>query len=138
MKPVFTDLKVITDARGSLVAIESLKNVPFDMRRVYFIFGLSPSLRRGQHAHKKNKQVALCIKGQCVFLLDDGRQTTEVILESPTQGLLVNEMIWHEMFDFSSDCILMMIASDMYDELDYIRDYNEFLRMTKNVHSPIS
>lgn len=116
------------DDRGSLVAIEGKKNIPFDIKRVYYIFGTKIDVSRGFHAHYKLKQVAICIAGSCRFILDNGKKKEEVLLENPNQGLIVNNMIWHEMYDFSYDCILMVLANDYYEESDYIRDYNVFLK----------
>jgi len=88
--------------------------------------------RRGYHAHRDLQQVAICISGSCKFLLDDGRERVEnVILDSPNKGLFIDKMIWREMYDFSDDCILLVLASEYYDESDYIRDYEEFLKLIK-------
>ena len=92
------------------------------------IFGTKIDVSRGFHAHYKLKQVAICIAGSCRFILDNGKKKEEVLLENPNQGLIVNNMIWHEMYDFSYDCILMVLANDYYEESDYIRDYNVFLK----------
>jgi len=122
------DFQPLGDDRGSLVALETEKEVPFDIKRVYYIYGTSAGVARGFHAHKALKQVAVCVSGSCRFLLDDGVNKEEVVLNSPTQGLLIEHMIWHEMYDFSGDCVLMVLASEHYDEADYIRDYDIFLR----------
>ena len=111
---------------GTLVALEESADVPFEIRRVYYLFGLDPSLRRGFHAHKQLKQVAICLHGSCRFLLDDGKGKEEVTLDRPNQGLLIQSMVWREMFDFSEGCVLMVLASELFDESDYIRDYSEF------------
>ena len=76
--------------------------------------------------------MAVCISGTCKFLLDNGKKKINVLLDSPSKGLLIDEMIWHEMYDFSEDCVLMVLADDFYDESDYIRDYNDFLKMVIN------
>jgi len=115
------------DARGSLVALETGKEIPFSVKRVYYIFGTQESIGRGFHAHKTLKQVAICVCGSCRFVLDDGKRKDIVVLDSPNQGLLVDSMVWHEMYDFSEDCVLLMLASEHYDEADYIRDYDEFI-----------
>lgn len=119
------------DARGSLVALEGEKIVPFPINRVYYLFGTKPGIARGFHAHHKLQQVAVCVTGRCRMVLDDGHQREEVWLESPTQGLLIGDMVWHEMHDFSPDCVLLVLASEHYDETDYIRNYDDFLRMIK-------
>lgn len=128
MKVELIDFRVIGDERGSLVALEGNRNIPFEIKRVYYIFGTKQGDRRGFHAHKKLIQVAVCINGSCKMLLDNGKDNQIVILEKPQKGLVIREMIWHEMYDFSEDCVLMVLASDYYDETDYIRNFVEFRR----------
>jgi len=118
------------DERGSLVTLEGTKSVPFNIKRVYYIFGTKEGISRGFHAHLNLKQVAVCVKGSCQFVLDNGKQRQEVILDSPTKGLLIEDLTWREMFNFSPDCVLLVLASEYYDELDYIRNYDEFLEIT--------
>lgn len=119
------------DERGSLIALESCKNVPFDIRRVYFLYGTKAGVRRGFHAHKDLMQIAVVVHGACSFLLDDGVRQVNLDLSEPNTGLLIEPMIWHEMYDFSDDCVLMVLASDFYDEKDYIRNYEEFIEGCK-------
>ena len=118
------------DERGLLVTLEGTKSVPFNIKRVYYIFGTKEGISRGFHAHLNLKQVAVCVKGSCQFVLDNGKQRQEVILDSPTKGLLIEDLTWREMFNFSPDCVLLVLASEYYDELDYIRNYDEFLEIT--------
>lgn len=117
------------DERGSLVALEAAKTVPFDIQRVYYLFGTQPGVARGFHAHKKLQQVAVCVTGKCRMVLDDGKTREEVWLDSSLKGVALPPMIWHEMHDFSPDCVLLVLASEHYDEMDYIRNYDDFLRM---------
>ena len=117
------------DSRGSLISLESNKNVPFEIKRVYYIFGTQPGVSRGFHAHKDLEQVAVCVSGGCRFILDDGVTQEAIILDSPEKSIFIGPMIWHEMHDFSEDCVLMVLASAYYDEDDYIRDYNDFMRL---------
>ena len=131
MKPEFIYFQEMGDHRGSLVALEQYKNIPFEIKRVYYIFGTKENVRRGFHAHKTLKQVAICVKGTCSFLLDNGEDKVECRLESPTTGLFIGEMIWHEMYDFSEDCVLMVLADDLYDENDYIREYIDFKHLVQ-------
>ena len=116
------------DERGSLVALECNKNVPFDIKRVYYISVTEEGVSRGFHAHRNLKQIAVCVTGSCRFVLDNGKEKEEIILEGASNGLLIEDLIWREMHDFSSDCVLLVLASEYYDELDYIRDYQQFLR----------
>ncbi|MDK9773403.1 FdtA/QdtA family cupin domain-containing protein [Vibrio sp. B181a] len=122
------DFPVIGDERGSLVALEANKLIPFDIKRVYYLFGMQPDLPRGFHAHKALVQVAICLKGSCNIVMDNGNEKKIVRLNSPNQGLVIDVMQWHEMSDFSEDCVLLVLASDVYDESDYIRNYDVFLR----------
>lgn len=121
---------IIGDNRGYLIALETFQSIPFDIKRVYYIFGTQQGVARGFHAHKDLKQVAVCVTGQCRFILDDGNQRQNVWLDSPTKGLLIEGLVWREMHDFSTDCVLVVLASEHYDETDYIRDYEDFLTVT--------
>ncbi len=125
------DFDVIGDARGSLVVLESDRNIPFHITRVYYLYGLSADIPRGFHAHRKLRQVAVCINGKCEMLMDDGKSRQKVVLDSSSKGLLIDTMQWHEMHNFTEDCILMVLASDHYNESDYIRNYEEFLNEIK-------
>jgi len=116
------------DDRGSLVALEAARTIPFDIKRVYYIFGTKEGVSRGFHAHKKLKQVAVCVTGKCRMLLDNGRTRKSFWLDSPTKGVVIDDLTWREMHDFSSDCVMLVLASEYYDEKDYIRDYAEFIR----------
>ena len=126
------DLPSLGDQRGGLVAIESNQSIPFEIKRLYYIFNTT-NQSRGFHAHIDLKQVAVCVKGSCRFILDNGHVREEVILSSPTQGLYIEALTWREMHDFSDDCVLLVLASEHYDENDYIRDYQDFL---KEVYEP--
>lgn len=121
--------KPLGDERGSLVALEGNESVPFDIKRVYYIFGTKEGASRGFHAHRSLKQVAVCVTGSCRFVLDNGKQREEIVLDRSTIGLLINSLTWREMYDFSPDCVIMVLANEHYDESDYIRDYQEFLKV---------
>ncbi|MBD1577796.1 WxcM-like domain-containing protein [Vibrio sp. S11_S32] len=125
------DFPALGDDRGSLVALEANKSIPFDIKRVYYIFGTQKGVSRGFHAHKNLKQVAVCVTGKCRMLLDDGTKREDVWLDSSTKGLYFENLIWREMHDFSHDCVLLVLASEHYEEDDYVRDYSEFLTLVK-------
>jgi len=130
MKAKFIEFDIKGDERGKLIAIEQFKDVPFEIKRVYYIFDTKSRVRRGYHAHKNLQQVAICVSGSCKFLLDDGKERVEnIILDSPNKGLFIDKMIWREMYDFSEDCVLLVLASEHYNESDYIRDSDEYRRM---------
>ncbi len=120
------------DVRGSLVALEDQKNVPFPIRRVYYLFGTAEGVRRGFHAHRELNQLAIVVRGSCRFHLDDGKEKIDILLDNPAQGLMLPPMLWHEMYDFSEDCVLMVLADAHYDESDYIRDHAQFMEICKH------
>ena len=116
------------DERGDLVAVEACRDIPFEIKRVYYVYGVSENVRRGYHAHKNLEQVLVCVSGSCTIHLDDGKEQREVVLDSPAEGLYIGKKIWHEMYDFTKDAVLMVLASEYYAEDDYIREYGEFQR----------
>ncbi len=116
------------DERGQLVALEEMKDIPFNIKRVYYMYDTGEGVRRGYHAHKSLEQILICIHGTCKILLDDGTEKKIVPLEKPYEGLYVSNAMWREMFDFSPDAVLLVLASEYYEEEDYIRDYDEFLK----------
>lgn len=115
------------DERGQLVALEEHKDIPFEIKRVYYMYDTISDVVRGHHAHKTLEQILICIHGRCKVRLDNGYEKKVVPLEMPYEGLYVANNMWREMFDFSSDAVLLVLASELYDEKDYIRDYDEFL-----------
>ncbi|MBO6164896.1 MAG: WxcM-like domain-containing protein [Eubacterium sp.] len=126
------DIKMYTfqrhgDDRGMLVALEEMKDIPFDIKRVYYMYDTIEGVRRGFHAHKCLQQILIPIHGTCKIHLDDGTETAEVVLDKPYEGLYISNDVWREMYDFSPDAVLMVLASEFYDEKDYIRDYDKFL-----------
>lgn len=126
MKIEYIPLQVHGDERGSLIALEEMKNIPFSIKRIYYMFNTQMGVRRGFHAHKELMQIAIPVRGSCRFLLDDGKEKINVLLDDTSCGLLIEPYIWHEMYDYSDDCVLLVLASDFYDELDYIRNYDDF------------
>lgn len=114
------------DDRGSLVALESCRDIPFEIKRLYYIFGTIPGTPRGFHAHRNLKQVFVCVSGACTILLDDGTVRESIRLTKPTEGILLEGVLWRELTGFTDDCVLLVLASEYYDELDYIRSYDEF------------
>ncbi|WP_242604571.1 sugar 3,4-ketoisomerase [Legionella fairfieldensis] len=121
------DLQAVGDQRGSLIALEQGSNLPFNMKRVYYIFDTKAGVSRGFHAHKSLQQLVVCVAGSCRVVLDNGKTRENFWLNTPTKGLFINKMIWRELHDFSEDCVLIVFASEHYNEADYIRDYNCFI-----------
>lgn len=116
------------DERGQLIAIEEQKDIPFAIKRVYYMYDTGEGVVRGHHAHKKLQQILVCVHGNCKIRLDNGTEKKVVALEKPYEGLYVSNAMWREMYDFSPDAVLMVFASELYDESDYIRNYDEFLK----------
>ena len=119
------------DERGQLVALEEFKDIPFEIKRVYYMYDTGEGIHRGFHAHKTLKQILICIHGSCKVLLDNGQEKKIVSLEKTYEGLYISHNMWREMYDFSPDAVLMVLASEYYDESDYIRDYDQFLNSVK-------
>ena len=117
------------DDRGQLIALEEYNDIPFEIKRVYYMYDTKAGVRTGHHAHKSLEQILVCIHGTCKVLMDNGREKKIVPLEKPYEGLYIPNNIWREMYDFSQDAVLMVLASDYYKEEDYIRDYDAFLKM---------
>lgn len=131
MNDFLRDVKIIEDKRGKLAVFENGNNCPFEVKRTYCIFDVNGNEERGFHAHKKLEQICVCLKGSCDFVLDDGKEKRTFYLDSPAKGLYVGNNYWHYMKNFSKDCVLIVLASEHYDESDYIRNYEEFLEYTK-------
>lgn len=117
--------------KGALTFLEGERDIPFAIKRVYYIYDVAPGERRGFHAHKRLQQYLVCVAGSCKVLMDDAREKAEVVLDDPSEGLYVGPGMWHEMYDFSDGAVLLALASDFYSEDDYIRDYDRFIKYTK-------
>ncbi len=126
------DIESRGDERGQLIALENNKNIPFAIKRVYYLTQTREDVARGFHAHKELMQIAVCISGRCLMKLDDGVNQEEVWLDSPVKAILIRKMIWREMHHFSPDCVLLVLASELYDEQDYIRSYSDFKLLAKS------
>jgi len=114
---------------GVISVAENSTHIPFAIKRVYYIYNLlNRGAVRGKHAHKELEQVLFCVNGSCKILMDDGNFKQSVVLDKPDTGIYLGVRLWHTMQDFSENCILLVLASDVYKESDYIRDYEEFTR----------
>lgn len=129
MNPVQTLHKVLGDERGKLIAIESGIHIPFAIKRVFYIYGTQPNVPRGQHSHHKTQQYLIAVSGSCQVTLDDGKQKVTHLLNQPDIGLFQDAMVWGTMHDFSSDCVLLVLANEHYTDSDYIRSYDDFKRI---------
>lgn len=123
------EFTVLGDRRGQLIALEENRQVPFEMKRVFYIYGTEASISRGNHSHYKTKQFLVAVNGSCKVTLDNGKEKQTFDLNKPNVGLFQDALIWGHMHNFSSDCVLMVLADDYYDESDYIRDYDKFLEV---------
>jgi dTDP-4-dehydrorhamnose 3,5-epimerase-like enzyme len=126
------NLETYSDSRGSLAVVESEKNIPFLIKRIYYLFQSNPEQERGKHAHKNLKQVYIAVSGSCTIEFDDGKIKSEFVLSNPAEGLLIDGVIWRDIKEISKDCVLLVLADDHFNEEDYIRSYEEFLNYTKN------
>lgn len=124
------DLKRITDLRGDLYVSELGAGLPFAVKRFYILTSFNKQAR-GFHAHKALHQMAYCLQGHCEFHLDNGDQREVIHLNAYEKGLHIKPATWREMHNFSNDCIILVLASEVYDEADYIRSYDEFLSWVK-------
>ena len=131
MEPQWINFPVRADARGRLVPMEAERSVPFPIKRAYALVDLAPGGARGAHAHRALRQVVVALGGSCRVRLTDGVTERLVTLDEPGRGLVLDPLVWHELRDFSPDCILLVLAAEHYDEADYIRDWDEFERLVK-------
>jgi hypothetical protein len=125
------DLPRINDPRGNLTFIESGDQVPFDIKRAYYLYDIPGGAERGGHAHKELQQLIIAMSGSFDIVLDDGFAQERVNLNRSYFGLYIGPMVWREMDNFSSGSVCMVLASMHYDESDYYRDYEEFLRVVR-------
>lgn len=124
--------KVLGDHRGQLIALEANRQIPFDIKRVFYIYGTQEGVPRGNHSHYKTKQFLIAVNGSCKVTLDNGTIKDTFDLNKPNLGLFQDAMIWGTMHDFSNDCVLMVLSDEYYEESDYIRSYDKFKEETKN------
>lgn len=119
------------DERGGLVAIENNKNLPFEIKRVYYIYNVPQGLERGFHSHRNLEQVLIAVSGSVKIRVKDGKNEETYELKNPDEGLFIGNMIWREMFDFSDKAVLLVLANHEYNPDDYIKDYKEYLNISK-------
>lgn len=122
------EFKVLGDDRGQLVALEANRQIPFDVKRVFYIYGTQPDTPRGKHSHYKTKQYLVAVSGSCKVTLDDGKTKETFDLNKPNLGLFQDAFVWGTMHDFSPDCVLLVMADANYDASDYITNYDNFLK----------
>lgn len=119
------------DDRGSLVVAEGASDVPFEIKRVFYMYGTDSEMVRGQHANRKSEFVLINVSGSSKVRVDDGNEEVIIELNKPRMGLYLSTMVWKDMYDFSEDSVLLVLASTHYDGSEYIRDYDEFIKEVK-------
>lgn len=120
------------DERGNLVVIEGEGyDIPFDIKRVFYIYGSDETVVRGQHANRETEFLLVNVSGTSKVRVDDGKESVVIELDKPRKGLYLSSMLWKDMYDFSEDSVLLVLASRHYDGKEYIRDYNEYLKLIK-------
>jgi len=124
------EFNVLGDDRGQLVALEANKQIPFDVKRVFYIYGTQPDVPRGNHSHYKTKQFLVSVAGNCKVTLDNGKTKETFDLNMPNLGLFQDALVWGSMHDFSHDCVLLVMADEYYNVSDYITNYDDFLKET--------
>mgnify|MGYP006137964941 FL=1 len=124
-------LPLLEDQRGNLTFIEGLTNVPFDIKRVYYLYGIPADAERGGHAHKQLNQFLIAVSGSFDINLTDGNKNVQYHLSNPSIGLLITPMVWRVLANFTPNSVCLVLASDIFNENDYYRDYNKFLQEAK-------
>ena len=127
------ELPKIVDSRGNLTFIEELRHVPFEFKRVYYLYDVPGGSLRGAHGHKSLEQFIISMSGSFDVILDDGKNKKTYQLNRPDYGLYISPMTWRDVTNFSSGAVCLVLASEYYDESDYIRDYDEFLAVVKGL-----
>ena len=117
------------DLRGQLSYAEIGRHVPFEVKRLFLVYGVAGKEVRGEHAHRALRQFLVCVHGQCSIVADDGTRREEFLLDDPSLGLHLPPLVWAVQYKHASEAVLLVLASERYDPADYIRDYSEFLRL---------
>jgi len=125
------DLPKISDPRGNLTFVEGGRHIPFDIRRIFYLYDVPGGSERGGHAHKALHELIIAMSGSFDVVLDDGKDKKRIHLNRSYRGLYVCPMMWRELDNFSSGAVCMVLASDCYDEDDYFRDYGQFIQAAK-------
>lgn len=123
------EFPVVADFRGDLSFIESEKHIPFEIKRVYYLYNVRSGSRRGGHAHKNLSQVLIAVSGSFSLMLSNGKREEHITLSNPNKGVLIGSNIWREIYDFSNGSVCLVLASEKYSEDDYIRSYQEFIKV---------
>ncbi|MCX8163723.1 MAG: FdtA/QdtA family cupin domain-containing protein [Candidatus Micrarchaeota archaeon] len=131
------DFKINCSEEGFLIALENNKEIPFELKRVFYIYGTKKGVVRGKHANKFSRFVLIPVSGSCKVKTHDGNNEEIFILNTPTKGLYLNKMVWKEMYDFSPDCVLLVLTDQYYSSEEYIKSFDEFLKIVKKIDTQI-
>ena len=126
------DFEIHADDRGNLTSLSNNKEIPFEIKRIYYTWNMPNSAIRGGHAHRELDEVMVCLHGSCDFVLDNGKEKITITLDKPNKGLYVPAHIWRDFRNFSPDCVVILIASDYFHPEDHVKDYPEFLDLIKD------
>lgn len=129
----FIELEKRHKEKGNLTVVENVKNIPFSINRIYYLYDIPGGETRGGHAHYKLRQLIIAASGSFDVIIDDGSQRKQIFLNRPYEGLLIVPGIWRELINFSSGSVCLVLASEYYDESDYIRNYSDFLEYRKSL-----
>lgn len=129
------ELPELGDERGNLVVCEGGQDIPFEIKRAFYMYGTDSTMVRGSHANRKSEFVLINVAGKSKVKLDDGFSTTIIELNKPRMGLYIPPMLWKDMYDFSEDSVLLVLSSEHYDDSEYIRDYDEYLKIIEKEKS---
>ena len=127
------DFKSFCDPRGSLCPIE-FSSLPIDVKRIFYVYGVPDKEIRGEHSHYNTNQILVCLSGSCTVICKDGKEERKYLLDNPAKGLLIPSMIWDEQIYNSSDTVLLVLSDTKYDKSDYIEDWNDYLKIRKNIN----
>lgn len=126
------------DERGKLAVVENSKNIPFDIKRIFYVYGVTDGKSRGNHANINSKFFMICLNGSCKVKINNGSQEEMVVLDTPCKGVFINSGTWKEMFDFSRDSVLLVLSDSFYDKDEYINDYKEFKSYIRRIQNESS
>lgn len=125
------EFRSFEDKWGALVPLEQLKEIPFEVKRLYYIYDVPSDVRRGFHSHRDLQQVLICVHGNVTIQVKTPFETEEIVLDNPKNGLFIGPMVWREMYDFSEGAVLLVLASEYYTVSDYMRDYDDYVKEAK-------
>ena len=125
------EIKPFSDNNGLLVVVEEEKQIPFEIKRVFYEYGFEGETLRGRHANRDSQFCLISVHGTCDIIVEDGQQTTTYKLDQPNKVLYLNKMVWKTMANFSKDCVLLVLSDQSYNKEEYIKDFNEYLKLVK-------